>query len=208
MPRDVFEFADSEAEQIARIQRALEHASLDAPVKDALTAIFNFQTWQRVSENRDDDLTSFLNSGLTVGAFHLVASTGTSAPTATATPMEWEAITLNTINGDAAWDAGDPTKLTLNTAGLWIITTNVRWTASSGGSLRATSLRVNGGSSEGGCGCPQTTSAPSLRNSVSYQHDATAGDYFETYLYQNSGSNKTGTGVLQAAFIGGLGTVV
>lgn len=193
-----FEFSDDLSELVQQVAKRLRDAGVDPDI----LSLVGLTTLARIFENRDDDLTSYLNDGLTAAAYQVSATTGTAIVTATPTALPWEAEDLATTS-DVSWAVSpNPTRVTFG-EGLWLVTVGIGWAATATG-VRHVDVRKNGSTVLTGDTAPAST-AVSPRNSASYHFDATEGDYLEAIVTQDSGTNKTATGHLHAALLGSAG---
>lgn len=86
---------------------------------------------------------------------------------------------------DSMWDVSDPTKVYINTAGVYNITSQVFWSTTSTTGIRSSTILINN---------QVYASYLSTAGSVPYQTTTTMynlsdGDYIEILVYQNSGGN-------------------
>ena len=101
-----------------------------------------------------------------------------------------------TLDTDGMYDAGSPTRLTINTAGVYVITANLSWSAPA--TRTDLYVRIDGGSTTRWRDIRYSTSE---RNHITFTLAFTAGQYLEAWVYQNSGGNRDANADLAATFV-------
>lgn len=154
---------------------------------------------------RDQDLVDYLDAGSFSGALLVTATTGTTTVTATPIALTWETAAVATTSA-VTWDAGsNPTRVTFQSGGLWLVTVGISWAATATG-VRHLEVKKNGSAMAPAVGCTAPAStAVAPKCSASLLYDSTAGDYLEAWATQDSGTNKTATGHLHAVYLGSTG---
>ena len=136
-------------------------------------------------------------SGVTEGAAVRRAATTTAASGSTIT------ITFDTAdtNTDSMWSAGDPTKLTAQTAGWYVITGHVYWN-NSGTGFRQVALAINGAARHTQ-GCRSESTSYFVPQEVSLVTYLGVGDYITmTILASGGASSLLGDARLSMVLIG------
>jgi hypothetical protein len=136
----------------------------------------------------------------------ITRSTHQSIVTATTT-----VITFDTVTEDVGgfWAAGQPTRLTIPTSGVYVVTTHITFDQHATG-FRYVAFRLNGGSATVGHQKTQAHAVDGLgypNLSTGTVRRFTAGDYLEIEVFQNSGGNldclsSSGNPLLSIARIG------
>ncbi len=101
-----------------------------------------------------------------------------------------------TLDTDGMYDAGSPTRITINTAGVYVITANVLW--SSTATRTDLYVKIDGGSATRWRDIRYSTSE---RNHITFTLAFTAGQYLEAYVYQNSGGSRNASTDFAATFV-------
>jgi hypothetical protein len=119
------------------------------------------------------------------------AASGTSIPTSTSVTATWQ---VEEFDVDGYWDAGAPTRFTIPTgkSGKFIITGRLTYTANATG-YRGAGIGKNGGTVNYAGPTVQAVTSSGIGTGVTNAVivSAVAGDYFEIFYGQNSGSTLT-----------------
>jgi hypothetical protein len=191
-----FAYEDDLSELVQQVARDLKNAGVDPDLLD----LVNLATLARILENRDEELGSYLNDGLTASGYHVSATSGTVCVSSTPTAVVWETEELAS-SADASWEASpNPTRVTFAAEGLWLVTVGLGWAATATGA-RHLGVRKNGSGNLTGATAPASTVVTPLNNAT-FHLETAAGDYLEAIATQDSGTDKTATGFLHAAYLG------
>ncbi len=153
-----------------------------------------------LEQNRDDDIEDYLSQTTYVPAMGVIRGVAENIPDSVGTAATFEGIDFQSTSV-FDWVLSDPTKITTQNQGIVLVVANDTFAASAGGVLRAAAIYQNGAiiSNQGTPPFGGGTVAPT---SISIMANADAGDYFQLFLYQDSGAPLGAISKLQIAYLG------
>lgn len=119
----------------------------------------------------------------------------------------WTTVTFSGVGGGAnqtgMWSAGDPTKVVLNKAGIWLLLGVCIWPTSPGDVALGAQILVNGTFSDsligrGAVGIGGISAPPAIR-----MHLSNGTDYVQLRAYQSGSGGNLGAGTELLAFFAG-----
>lgn len=153
-----------------------------------------------IEQNRDDDIEDYLAQTTYVPSIGVIRAVAENIPDATGTAVTFEGIDFQST-AVFNWLAADPSKVSTDEQGIIAITANVTFAAAAGGVLRSLAIYQNGiqlvSQSSGPFG-----GTPQIGVGVPVTVTAEAGDYFQAFVYQDSGGALGVTSKLQMSYLG------
>lgn len=185
----VFEYSFSLAEYVAKIK-----ASLPEDYRPQLSEL------ETMLDLRDSELEDFLDLDSVATSLGVQRAANQSIANATSVPLSFDVEEYTTTTA-ATWDVSpNPTRITFNTAGVYLVTGSLRFAANATGTREAV-ITLNGVTDLTGDTGPGNASVVTFL-SCARLYPFASDDYIELYAQQNAGGALNATGSLQVIYQG------